>query len=143
MYVNTWVHGCYVKADGQIAKSMRVPDGSYVDCDGRKCTSYRFYRKNIKLSIFFTCKSKNFLNDFLGIFLYLILRKEFFVSRKGRCMKDSERTYNRKGVSIPFTYSLPNPVLLICTFYSSTLSFLCSIFLNKWVQIRIATTIDR
>ena len=25
-------------------------------------SSYRFYRKNIKLSIFFTCKSKNFLN---------------------------------------------------------------------------------
>ena len=37
MYVNTWVQGYYVKADGQIAKSMRVPDGSYVDCDGRKC----------------------------------------------------------------------------------------------------------
>lgn len=36
-YVNRWVDGYYVLGDGTIARSMQVPDGSYVDCDGRKC----------------------------------------------------------------------------------------------------------
>ena len=37
--------------------------------------------------------------------------KRFFVSRKGRCMKDSERTYNRKGVSMPFHILTPKSCL--------------------------------
>ncbi len=34
---NCWKSGYYLLADGTIAKNQRVPDGSYVDCDGRKC----------------------------------------------------------------------------------------------------------
>lgn len=37
MYVDQWVQGYYLLENGQIAKSMRTPDGYYVDCDGRKC----------------------------------------------------------------------------------------------------------
>lgn len=37
MYVDQWVQGYYLLKNGQIAKSMRTPDGYYVDCDGRKC----------------------------------------------------------------------------------------------------------
>ena len=33
------------------------------------------------------------------------------ISHKGRCMKDSERTYNIKGVSIPFHILTPKSCL--------------------------------
>lgn len=36
-YENCWKQGYYLLSDGRIARSQRVPDGSYVDCDGRKC----------------------------------------------------------------------------------------------------------
>lgn len=34
---NCWKSGYYLLSDGTIAKNQRVPDGSYVDCDGHKC----------------------------------------------------------------------------------------------------------
>ena len=48
MYVNTWVQGYYLKDDGQIAKNMRTPDGSYVDCDGRKCKKEEMSLSSLK-----------------------------------------------------------------------------------------------
>lgn len=35
--VNCWKSGYYLQEDGTIAKSKRVPDGSYVDASGKKC----------------------------------------------------------------------------------------------------------
>lgn len=37
-YVNRWVDGYYVLEDGTIARNRKLPDGTYVDGDGRKCT---------------------------------------------------------------------------------------------------------
>ena len=51
--------------------------------------------------------------------------KRFFVSRKGRCMKDSERTYNIKGVSIPFHILTPK----------SCLTYLYLLFLNALISM--------
>ena len=48
MYVNRWVKGYYVKEDGQIAKNMQTPDGSYVDCDGHKCTKEEISLSSLK-----------------------------------------------------------------------------------------------
>lgn len=48
LYVNTWVKGYYVKEDGQIAKNMQTPDGSYVDCDGHKCTKEEMSLSSLK-----------------------------------------------------------------------------------------------
>ena len=48
MYVNTWVQGYYLKDDGQIAKNMKTPDGSYVDCDGRKCKKEEMSLSSLK-----------------------------------------------------------------------------------------------
>lgn len=46
--VNRWVKGYYVKEDGQIAKNMQTPDGSYVDCDGHKCTKEEMSLSSLK-----------------------------------------------------------------------------------------------
>ena len=46
--VNRWVKGYYVKEDGQIAKNMQTPDGSYVDCDGHKCTKEEISLSSLK-----------------------------------------------------------------------------------------------
>ena len=48
MYVNTWVKGYYVKENGQIAKNMQIPDGTYVDCDGHKCAKEEMSLSNLK-----------------------------------------------------------------------------------------------
>lgn len=48
MYVNRWVKGYYVKEDGQIAKNMQTSDGSYVDCDGHKCTKEEMSLSSLK-----------------------------------------------------------------------------------------------
>lgn len=48
MYTNTWVQGYYLKDDGQIAKNMQTPDGSYVDCDGRKCKKEEMSLSSLK-----------------------------------------------------------------------------------------------
>lgn len=37
-YENCWKEGYYLLSDGTIARSMQVADGSYVDCDGRRCS---------------------------------------------------------------------------------------------------------
>ena len=37
-YENCWRYGYYLQADGTIARSRKLPDGSYVDFEGRKCT---------------------------------------------------------------------------------------------------------
>ena len=37
-YEKCWKSGYYLQADGTIAKSKKLPDGSYVDFEGRKCS---------------------------------------------------------------------------------------------------------
>lgn len=37
-YENCWKYNCYLQADGTIARNKKVPDGSYVDFEGRKCS---------------------------------------------------------------------------------------------------------
>lgn len=37
-YENCWRWGYYLQADGTIARSKKLPDGSYVDFEGHKCT---------------------------------------------------------------------------------------------------------
>ena len=37
-YENCWKSGYYLKADGTIAVSQKLADGTYVDCDGRRCS---------------------------------------------------------------------------------------------------------
>ncbi len=37
MLTDQWKNGYYLLEDGTIAKSQQVPDGSWVDADGRKC----------------------------------------------------------------------------------------------------------
>lgn len=47
-YENRWKSGYYLLGDGTIAKNQRVPDGSYVDCDGRKCTAEEMRLSSLK-----------------------------------------------------------------------------------------------
>lgn len=35
---NRWKSGYYLQSDGTIARSKKLPDGTYVNADGRKCT---------------------------------------------------------------------------------------------------------
>ncbi len=37
MLTNCWKNGYYLLSNGRIAKSCQVPDGSYVDANGKKC----------------------------------------------------------------------------------------------------------
>ncbi|MCC8138174.1 MAG: serine hydrolase [Clostridiales bacterium] len=37
MLTNCWKNGYYLLSNGKIAKSQQVPDGSYVDANGKKC----------------------------------------------------------------------------------------------------------
>ena len=37
-YENCWKYNYYLQSNGTIARSKKLPDGSYVDSDGRKCT---------------------------------------------------------------------------------------------------------
>lgn len=48
MYTNTWAGGYYLKENGQIAKNMQTPDGSYVDCDGHKCKKEEMSLSSLK-----------------------------------------------------------------------------------------------
>lgn len=47
MATNCWKSGYYLKSDGTIAKTMKTPDGQYVDWQGRKSTKSEY-----KLSAF-------------------------------------------------------------------------------------------
>lgn len=38
MATNCWKSGYYLQANGKIARSKKLPDGTYVDYDGRKCS---------------------------------------------------------------------------------------------------------
>lgn len=51
--------------------------------------------------------------------------RRFFVSRKGKSIKDSDRTYNRKGVSMPFHILTPK----------SCLTYLYLLFLNALISM--------
>ena len=51
--------------------------------------------------------------------------RRFFVSRKGKSIKDSGRTYNRKGVSMPFHILTPK----------SSLTYLYLLFLNALISM--------
>lgn len=44
-YENCWRYGYYLQSDGTIARSKKVPDGSYVDFEGYKCS-----REDMKLN---------------------------------------------------------------------------------------------
>lgn len=37
-YENCWRYGYYLQSNGTIARSRRLPDGTWVDCNGRRCT---------------------------------------------------------------------------------------------------------
>lgn len=50
-YENGWKQGYYLLSDGTIAKNQRVPDGSYVDCDGRKCAKADMKLSSLKKQI--------------------------------------------------------------------------------------------
>lgn len=47
-YENCWKGGYYLLEDGTIAKNQRVPDGSYVDCDGKKCAKSEMALSGLK-----------------------------------------------------------------------------------------------
>jgi beta-lactamase class A len=48
---NCWFAGYYLQADGTIAKSTRVPDGTYVDCDGKKSTAEEYKLSALKQTL--------------------------------------------------------------------------------------------
>lgn len=50
-YENCWKGGYYLLEDGTIAVSMRVPDGSYVDHNGRKCAKNEMALSSLKSQI--------------------------------------------------------------------------------------------
>lgn len=47
-YENCWKGGYYLLEDGTIAKNQKVPDGSYVDCDGKKCAKSEMVLSGLK-----------------------------------------------------------------------------------------------
>lgn len=50
-YKNCWKSGYYLKDNGQIAKSMKTPDGFYVDCDGHKCSKEEVRLSSLKKTL--------------------------------------------------------------------------------------------
>ncbi|MDO4306556.1 MAG: serine hydrolase [Eubacteriales bacterium] len=50
-YENCWKQGYYFLSDGTVAKNQRVPDGSYVDCDGHKCTKAEMKLSSLKKQV--------------------------------------------------------------------------------------------
>lgn len=50
-YQNCWRQGYYLLSDGTIAKDQQVPDGSYVDSDGRKCAKEEMQLSGLKKSL--------------------------------------------------------------------------------------------
>lgn len=50
-YENCWKGGYYLLENGTIAKNQRVPDGSYVDCDGKKCAKSEMVLSGLKKQI--------------------------------------------------------------------------------------------
>ena len=48
VYTNRWVKGYYVLENGKIATNMQTPDGTYVDCDGHKCTKEEMALSGLK-----------------------------------------------------------------------------------------------
>jgi beta-lactamase class A len=54
---NCWKSGYYLQSDGTIAKSTRVADGSYVDCDGHKSTASEYKLSGFKKTLSSTLSS--------------------------------------------------------------------------------------
>lgn len=50
-YVSRWVGVYYLLENGRMARSMRTPDGFYVDCDGRKCAKNQMRLSSLKKSL--------------------------------------------------------------------------------------------
>lgn len=50
-YVSRWVGDYYLLENGQMARSMKTPDGCYVDCDGRKCAGNQMRLSGLKKSL--------------------------------------------------------------------------------------------
>ncbi|MDO4337989.1 MAG: serine hydrolase [Eubacteriales bacterium] len=50
-YQDCWKSGYYLLSNGRIAKNQQVPDGSYVDCDGRKCAKEEMALSSLKKSL--------------------------------------------------------------------------------------------
>jgi beta-lactamase class A len=48
---NRWYGGYYLQSDGTIAKNKQVPDGSYVDCDGKKSTAEEYKLSSLKKTL--------------------------------------------------------------------------------------------
>ena len=67
--VNRWVKGYYVKEDGQIAKNMQTPDGSYVDCDGHKCTKEEMSLSSLKKQLV------SMISGYNGTWLFMLRSK--------------------------------------------------------------------
>lgn len=50
-YQNCWKKGYYLLSDGTIAKNQKLPDGTYVDCDGHRCEENEFRMNDLKSQI--------------------------------------------------------------------------------------------
>ncbi|MCD7743934.1 MAG: serine hydrolase [Lachnospiraceae bacterium] len=48
---NCWKDGYYLLSSGKIAKSQKVADGSYVDCDGHKCAKNEVALSSLKKTL--------------------------------------------------------------------------------------------
>lgn len=51
MYTSRWYGGRYLKANGQVAKSMKTPDGTYVDSEGKRCTKEEVRLSSLKSTL--------------------------------------------------------------------------------------------
>lgn len=60
MYTDRWYGGYYLKANGQIAKSMQLPDGTYVDSDGKRCAKEEVRLSGLKNTL------KTMINGYSG-----------------------------------------------------------------------------
>lgn len=50
-FQDCWKAGYYYKSNGVLAKSMALPDGTYVDCDGRKCKKEEMRLSRLKKTL--------------------------------------------------------------------------------------------
>ena len=47
-YESCWKGGYYLRSDGRIAKKQKLPDGTYVDCDGKPCKKEEMALSSLK-----------------------------------------------------------------------------------------------
>lgn len=47
-YESCWKGGYYLRSDGRIAKKQKLPDGTYVDCDGKPCKKEEIALSSLK-----------------------------------------------------------------------------------------------